>query len=304
MRVGGRAEWLLEPKSPDELCRALVAAREQGFEVRMLGGGANLIVQDGVLPGVVIATDCLDRVFRPEIEATDDPFREEVAISRVAPASRTEDPRLVAWCGASLPGLVRKASDLGWSGLEGLVGVPGHLGGGVMMNAGGRWGDLWDVIESVRVLTLDGEVRDLARADCDPQYRSGNLGDVVVIAAELRLTPDNTHAVKERAKEFLLEKNRVQPVTESSSGCIFKNPDPELSDGRSAGKLIDDLGLKGLSRGAAVVSERHGNFIVNRGGASAADVLGLIDDLRERVADATGIELSIEVRRWLAEPRS
>lgn len=301
MRVGGRVEWLLEPKSPDELCRALVAAREQGYPVRMLGGGANLIVQDGVLPGVVIATDCLDRVFRPEVEATDDPYAEEVAISRVAPASRTDDPRLVAWCGSSLPGLVRKASDLGWAGLEGLVGVPGHLGGGVMMNAGGRWGDLWDVVESVRVLTLDGEVKDLQRADCDPQYRSGNLGDVVVVAAVLRLTPDNTYAVKERAKQFLLEKNRVQPVTESSSGCIFKNPDPELSDGRSAGKLIDDLGLKGLERGAAIVSERHGNFIVNRGGATAADVLGLIDEVRERVADASGIQLSIEVRRWLAE---
>jgi UDP-N-acetylmuramate dehydrogenase len=301
MRVGGRVEWLLEPKSPDELCRALVEAREQGFEVRMLGGGANLIVQDGVLPGVVIGTDCLDRVFRPEVDATDDPYAEEMPTTRVAPTSRHDDPRLVAWCGASLPGLVRKASDLGWSGLEGLVGVPGHLGGGVMMNAGGRWGDLWDVVESVRVLTMDGEVKDLARADCDPQYRSGNLGDVVVVAAVLRLTPDNPLVVKERAKQYLLEKNRVQPVTESSSGCIFKNPDPELSDGRSAGKLIDDLGFKGLERGAAMVSERHGNFIINRGGASAADVLGLIDDLRARVADATGIELSIEVRRWLAD---
>jgi len=301
MRVGGRAQWLLEPKSPDELCRALVAAREQGYEVRMLGGGANLIVQDGVLPGVVIGTDCLDRVFRPEVEATDDPYAEDVPTTRVAPTSRTDDPRLVAWCGASLPGLVRKASDLGWSGLEGLVGVPGHLGGGVMMNAGGRWGDLWDVIESVRVLSFDGEVRDLARADCDPQYRSGNLGDVVVIAAVLRLVPDNSLVVKERAKQYLLEKNRVQPVTESSSGCIFKNPDPELSDGRSAGKLIDDLGLKGLERGRAMVSERHGNFIINRGGATAADVLGLIDDVRARVADATGIKLSIEVRRWLAD---
>jgi len=262
---------------------------------------ANLIVQDGVLPGVVIGTDCLDRVFRPEVEATDDPYAEDVPTTRVAPTSRTDDPRLVAWCGASLPGLVRKASDVGWSGLEGLVGVPGHLGGGVMMNAGGRWGDLWDVIESVRVLSFDGKVRDLARADCDPHYRNGNLGDVVVIAAVLRLVPDNSLVVKDRAKQYLLEKNRVQPVTESSSGCIFKNPDPELSDGRSAGKLIDDLGLKGLERGRAMVSERHGNFIINRGGATAADVLGLIDDLRARVADATGIELSIEVRRWLAD---
>ena len=301
MRVGGRVQWLLEPKTPDELCRALESAREQGLPVRMLGGGANLIVQDGELPGVVIATDCLDRVFRPDVSTGDDPFEEEAPVSRVAPVARDDDPRLVAWCGSSLPGLVRKASELGWTGLEGLVGVPGHLGGGVMMNAGGRWGDLWDVIESVRVLGMDGEVRDLARADCDPQYRDGNLGDVVVVAAVLKLTPDNSFAVKDRAKQYLLEKNKLQPVTEASSGCIFKNPDPELSDGRGAGKLIDDLGLKGLEKGAAMVSQRHGNFIINQGGATSADVLGLIDEVRARVADATGIELGIEVRRWLAD---
>lgn len=298
MRVGGRAEWLLEPKSPDELCRALVDAREQGLEARILGGGANLIVQDGVLPGVVIATDCLDRVFRPQDLDEADPFEEATAAPRVAPAPRDVDPRLVAWCGASLPGLVRKATELGWAGLEGLVGVPGHLGGGVAMNAGGRWGDLWDVVETVRVLTPAGEVKDLARADCSPGYRDGGLGEAVVVAAVLRLTPDHPMAVKERAREFLLEKNSVQPVTEASSGCIFKNPDPERSEGRSAGKLIDDLGLKGLARGAASVSEKHGNFIVNRGGATASDVLGLIDEIRARVADATGIELGVEVRRW------
>ncbi|MDP6989600.1 MAG: FAD-binding protein, partial [Planctomycetota bacterium] len=223
------------------------------------------------------------------------------ATGRVAPAPVEEDPRLVAWCGASLPGLVRRAGELGLSGLEMLAGVPGHLGGGVAMNAGGRLGWMWDVVEHVRVLDADGAVRDLAREECAPAYRDGNLGGRIVVSAVLRLELDSSAAVRERGREILLAKNAVQPVVEASSGCIFKNPDPEASAGRTAGELVDACGLKGLSRGAAVVSPLHGNFIVNRGGASAGDVFGLIDDVRERVAEATGIALECEVQQWRNE---
>jgi UDP-N-acetylmuramate dehydrogenase len=270
--------------------------------VRFLGGGANLLVADGLLPGVVIACARLDRVFRPDGHEDGPAFdAPPEALSRVAPPERSSDPRLVAWCGSSLPGLVRAASDLGWAGLEGLVGVPGRLGGGVAMNAGGRWGDLWDVIESVRLLLTDGSVVDKQRDECQVGYRDAQLGGALVVGAVLRLTPDNRLAVKERMRQYLLEKKAVQPVTESSSGCIFKNPDPELSDGRSAGRLIDDLGLKGLSRGAAQVSRLHGNFIINNGGAAAADVLGLIEEVTRRVEDQSSVLLTREVRLWSAE---
>ena len=302
MKVGGQAEWLLEPHNPDELHRAWSMARDAGFRVRLLGGGADLIIDDGLLPGVVIATSRVDRIFRPGTVGSETPFEADAeAGAQVAPAALSADPRLVAWCGASLPGLVRAASALGWSGLEGLVGVPGKLGGAVATNAGGRWGEIWEVIETVRVLNSAGAVVDLDRGECDPTYRDGRLGDQVVIGAVLRLRPENKHAVQERAREFLLEKNRVQPVTEACAGCIFKNPDRELSAGRSAGRLIHELGLRGLERGAAVVSELHGNFVINRGGASASDVVGLIEELRARVADATGIELEREVRTWMVE---
>lgn len=302
MKVGGQAEWLLEPQDPDELHRAWAAAREAGYTVRLLGAGADLIVDDGLHRGVVIATSRLDRTFRPGSVDGETPFENSAEDgARVAPPPLNEDPRLVAWCGASLPGLVRKAGELGWSGLEGLVGVPGKLGGAVVTNAGGRWGELWDVIETVRVLTPDGEVVDLERAECNPAYRDARLGERVVVAAVLRLEPANKFEVQARAKQYLLEKNSVQPVTEACAGCIFKNPDPETSNGRSAGRLVHELGLRGLERGAAIVSPLHGNFIVNRGGAAAADVFWLIEELRRRVADETGVELEREVRSWMVE---
>ncbi|MFT7668774.1 MAG: UDP-N-acetylmuramate dehydrogenase [Planctomycetota bacterium] len=302
MKVGGQAEWLLEPQTPDELQQAWAAAHDSGLPVRLLGAGADLIVDDGVHRGVVIATTRVDRIFRPGTVETETPFDVGIeAASRVAPAELTSDPRLVAWCGASLPGLVRAASELGWSGLEGLVGVPGKVGGAIATNAGGRWGDIWDVVESLRVLTSAGEVLDLDRKDCSPSYRDGQIGKRVVVAAVLRLEPESKAQVKDRARQYLLEKNRVQPVTEACAGCIFKNPDKELSDGRSAGQLIHQLGLRGLERGGAVVSPLHGNFIINRGGALAQDVFGLIDELKKRVADETGVELECEVRRWLVE---
>jgi len=300
MRVGGRVEWLLEPGDPDELREAYVALREAGYVPRLLGGGANLLIEGGRLPGAVIATERMRRLFRPGAEGED----ESIPTARVAPLERERDPRLVAWCGATLPSLVKAARELGWTGLEGLAGVPGHLGGGLAMNAGGRWGDLWDVVESVRVLEPTGELVDLQRAECSPTYRDGRLGERIAVGAVLRLEVDSIQAVKERTREYLIEKNRVQPVSEWSSGCIFKNPDPERSGGRSAGQLVEEAGGKQLSRGDAVVSSLHGNFIVNRGAATADDVLSLIAELQERVAQATGIRLETEVRVWRAGTES
>lgn len=305
IRVGGRAEWLLEPAHPDEFVAAWNAARERGFEPRVLGGGANLIVPDGVLRGVVITTERMLRVFRPH---ADDGAREgdEFTPQRLAlvPLEREADARLVAWAGCSLPGLVRVTRDLGWSGFEALAGVPGHLGGGIAMNAGGRFGATWDVVESVRVLTPEGELRQLARAQCSPRYRDGALGAAIVLGAVLRFRVDQRAAVQARVREYLRQKSAVQPVTERSSGCVFKNPDPELSDGRSAGELVEAAGAKGLARGDAHVSEKHGNFIVNRGRARARDVLDLIEEVRARVADHGGIRLENEVKVWSESPAS
>ncbi len=299
MRVGGHAEWLLEPRDPDELRAAVLAVRERGLELRFLGGGANLIVRDGVLPGAVVCTERVQRLFRPDTsERPSSELLDPSVSADVAPVERGRDPRLVAWCGATLPRLVRTAQQLGLTGLEGLVGVPGCVGGGVTMNAGGRWGELWDVVESVRVLEADGTLRDLAREECAPRYRDGGLGGRLVMGAVFRLEQDAPAAVRERMRQYLLEKQAAQPVTEWSAGCVFKNPDPERSGGRSAGRLVEECGGKALRRGDAVVSAKHGNFIVNVGKATADDVFGLIADLRELVAERTGIELGVEVQTW------
>ena len=299
LRVGGRAEWLLEPTRPEEFVAAWCAARERGIEPRILGGGANTIVPDGELPLVVITTDRMARVFRPHPAGeAEDGAGSDPALPALRPLERDEDPRLVAWAGAGLPGLARITRDLGWSGFEALVGVPGHLGGGIAMNAGGRFGATWDVVESVRVLTPEGEVRDLPRESCAPRYRDGALGGALVLGAVLRFSVSTHEEVRTRMQEYLREKSAAQPVTERSAGCIFKNPDRERSAGRSAGQLIELAGAKGRTKGDAIVSPKHANFIVNRGRARARDVLELLEELRSLVADKTGIRLETEVKIW------
>jgi len=303
MRVGGRAEVLLEPADPKELREAVVAVRERGLELRMLGGGANLIIADGVLPGAVICTDRMRRVFRPN-EANSGEEDALGLVDGIEPSARVafdreSDPRLVVWCGTKMPGLAHTAAKLGWTGLEGLVGVPGSIGGGLAMNAGGRWGEIWSVVERVLLIDAEGELVEKTREECNPSYRNGDLGDSIAMSAVLQLGVETVPAVTERSRQFLIEKNKVQPVSERSAGCIFKNPDPELSDGRSAGQLVDQAGCKGREKGAAIVSPLHGNFITNRGGARATDVLALIDEVRQVVADDSGVQLEIEVKRWI-----
>ncbi len=292
MRAGGHAEWLLEPATPAEFREAWLAARERGFLPRVLGGGANLLIEDGLHAGVVITTDRMARVFRPGAANTP----EEDALQRMRGEGR--EPRLVAWAGAGMPGLCRIARDLGLSGLAGLVGIPGHLGGGIAMNAGGRWGEIFDVVESVHVLSPDGEEEVLARAECTPRYRDGGLGARLVLGAALRLTPGDPAALRAAMRDYLAQKSAAQPVQEHSSGCIFQNPDPALSDGRGAGQLIEHCGGKGLARGDALVSPKHANFIVNRGRARTADVLALIEDVRLLVRERSGVELATEVKIW------
>jgi len=300
MHVGGRVEWLLEPRTPAELSAAWKLCHERGLHPRILGGGANLVIDDGLLPGVVVTTERMRRIYRP----TQESFGEgELAFGgaprgEMALPNPAEDPRLVAWAGCTLPALVRAARQLGYSGMEGLVGVPGQVGGALAMNAGGKWGDMWDVVERVLVLEPDGSLKELPRADCSPSYRDGGLGRLVAVGAVLRFEPQPKSEIQDRMATYLVEKNRTQPVTQWSSGCIFKNPDLDASGGRSAGGLVEDCGCKLLRYGDAEVSGLHGNFIINRGKATAADVFALMEEVQTRVLDQTGIRLAFEVRRW------
>jgi UDP-N-acetylmuramate dehydrogenase len=258
LKVGGPAEvWTCEDDA------AVARATEAPY--RILGGGSNLLVADAGVPERVVR---LGRAYA-DLDAMD---------------GRT-DP----WLGAAtpVPGLVRRAQRLGLSGLEGLLGVPAVLGGAIAMNAGTRFGEIGDVLEEVEAL-VDGRVVRLAAADLGLRYRHADLPPgAVVLRARLRLRTSTPERVA-HALEAVDAARKGQPKARSA-GCAFKNP-----PGDSAGRLIDVAGLKGLRVGDAMVSFEHGNFVVNLGAATAADVVGLL----ERVRTSVTVPLEVEWRRW------
>ncbi len=268
LRIGGPAEMFCAPQRPEDLAALLTRLAREGVPARLLGGGANTLAPDGGVPGAVVHTGGLRRLFR-------------------------EGERLRAWPGVTLPQLVRAAAESGLAGVEMLAGVPGHVGGALAMNAGSaQWG-LWDEVEEVTVWEPDGEVRALRPGEIGPLYRDGRLGGRVVLEALLRLRPEAPAAIKARQEEFLRRKNATQPVTLASAGCAFKNP-----PGDSAGRLVDAAGLKGARIGGAEISPLHANFIVNRGGARAADVRALLARAEEAVAERFGVRLERELVVW------
>lgn len=258
LRVGGPAEvWDVGD---------VAAARDATAEpFRAIGAGSNLLVADDGVDGRVVR---LGRGF-------DD-------VRRFGDAADV-------WLGAAtpLPGLVRRAQKAGLSGLEGLLGVPAVLGGAVAMNAGTRFGEVSDVLQEVEVL-VDGAVERMAAEALDLRYRHARLPDgALLLRARLRLTASTPDRVAE-AMRAVDAARKGQPKNKSA-GCAFKNP-----AGDSAGRLIDAAGLKGLRVGDAMISHEHGNFVVNLGRATAADVLALIREVQARV----GASLELEWRRW------
>ena len=258
LRVGGPAEvWEVDD---------VAAARDATSEpFRALGAGSNLLVADAGVEGRVVK---LGRGF-------DD--------------VRTFGDAADVWLGAAtpLPGLVRRARTAGLSGLEGVLGVPAVLGGAIAMNAGTRFGEMSDTVREVELL-VDGSVERLPADALDLRYRHATLPEGgLLLRARLALTPSTPERVA-AAMRTVDAARKGQPKNKSA-GCAFKNP-----AGDSAGRLIDAAGLKGLRVGDAMISHEHGNFVVNLGAATAADVLELLDEVRRRV----GVPLELEWRRW------
>ena len=271
LRIGGPAEYFLEPRRPEDLAAALDALEEAQIPWRLLGGGANTLPPDGGLRGALLHTGQMRRVFR-------------------------EGDTLRLWPGVTLPALVRGAAEHGLSGVERLVGVPGQAGGALAMNAGAAdWG-IWDQVLEVTLWDPRAAGSRLVRrtaGELQPGYRDGRLRGAVVLEAVLRLRAERAAAIRARMEELLRRKNAVQPVTEPSAGCAFKNP-----PGESAGRLLDAAGLKGSRAGGAVVSEKHANFILNAGGASAADVRLLLERMERTVQEKLGVRLERELVVW------
>jgi UDP-N-acetylmuramate dehydrogenase len=268
-RIGGPAAVLVEPATPESAVEVVRRALEREVPLRVLGHGSNLLVSDDGVDGVVLCTDRMRR------------------------AIRNED-RYDVWAGTSLSGFVKDAAKSGLSGVEGIVGIPAQIGGAIAMNAGGNWGEIFDVVETVTLCELDtGTVKTLKRAEMQPAYRDSRLGRVIVLEATMRLHPSDPATVTSATESHLREKNAAQPVAEPSAGCIFKNPKPH-----AAAKLIDDLGLKGTRVGGVEVSRKHANYFVNLGGGTCRDALALIEVVRDRVRKECGVELETEVKIW------
>jgi len=266
--VGGEPAWFVEPATLEACAIVLAAARARGSEVRVLGGGTNVLAMVAGVSATVLST-------------------------RRLTGYRFEDFGVRVAAGMPLGKLVRAAAELGRSGLEVLAGIPGTVGGAVVGNSGTRHGAIGDVLGRVRILDADGSLRWVDRDGVRPAYRSTSLGDSIVLEAELVLGHGRPEDLKRRVAELQTIRKSTQPTGGGMVGCFFKNP-----PGDSAGRLIDRAGLKKERVGGAFVSDVHANFLMNDGTASAADLLALARRVRARVRGRHGVVLEPEVRIW------
>jgi UDP-N-acetylenolpyruvoylglucosamine reductase len=269
MRVGGAARWLANPNTVSDLSTIFAWIQEQRLPHAVLGGGSNVLFGEGGFPGVVICTRQLKGI-------------------------RLNGTSVVVAAGERLSELAKELNRSGLSGLEWACGIPGTVGGAVVMNAGTRDGDMAAVLENIQILTPSG-VRRWPVEDLKLGYRTSDLRtgclEGIVLEVALKLHRDEPAHCIQREELILKSRRKTQPLG-ASSGCIFKNPET----GPPAGMLLDRAGCKGLRVGTATVSTLHANFIVNEGSQNAADVLALIDCMRTRVLEQHGITLRQEVK--------
>jgi len=275
LRVGGAIDWVISPRTEDEAAAIVHALDEAGIGWRALGSGSNVLADDADHHYVVVSLKDL----KGEVQFD----AERVSVS----------------AGYSLPRLCVDAARSGLSGIEGLGGIPGTLGGALWMNAGAYGHEIGTVTESVRV-AREGRVVEVAGSEVKWDYRHTSFREgELLLGATLRLVPDDPAKIKERMDEAKRQRLATQPHGSRSAGCFFKNPPGSVI---GTGKMIDEMGMKGARRGGAVVSLVHANFIVTEGeDARAADALALAEEIRERVRREHGFELEYEVELWRAE---
>ena len=273
--IGGPADVFACPVDREDLRVLLQAIRTGKHSSFILGGGTNLLVRDGGFRGVVIA---LERM-------------QTITVEREYRSIGGSFVVLCAEAGVSLAKLLSFAVEQGLTGMEFAVGIPGTLGGAVCMNAGTSLGEMGDVIESVSLVAPDGEMATRSHEEMGFGYRTSSVPEGhVVLDVRIVLRREEKEKIKEKIKD-LQEKRKNQPWGLPSAGSVFKNPQQE-----PAGSLIESAGLKGATVGGAQVSDRHANFIVNTGKATAVDVLALMDIVREKVLEAHGVRLEPEIK--------
>lgn len=267
LRVGGAADLYVEPASESDLQAAVIFCSRNHLPIFILGRGSNLLVRDNGFRGAVI---CLAQPFFARIEL--------------------EAPVLRCGAGAKLKSVAVEAKRHEISGLEFLEGIPGSVGGALRMNAGAMGGSMFDIVQTVRLMDREGNIAERSAAELAVKYREcATLKSQIALGAVLQGRAGTRMEIERKMNEFSQKRWSSQPAA-PSAGCMFKNP-----AAIPAGKLIEELGLKGTRRGGAMVSLEHGNFLINDGTATAGDVLSLIELIRQRVRGARGIELETEV---------
>jgi UDP-N-acetylmuramate dehydrogenase len=270
LRIGGPAEMLVQPRTVPELSAVVRRCAAEHLPMRVLGTGGNILIRDEGVKGVVL------RLVEP-------------AFTHLS----VEGKRLRAGSGAALSAFISEAARHGLAGLESLVGVAGTVGGALRCNAGERSGEIGQFVQLVEVLDDAGEAQVRHRDELRFAYRWSNLDDPVLLAAEFELERDEPDAIVKRLRKTWIQRKASQPLTYQAASRIFKTP-----RGFSASLLISQAGLVGARVGGAEVSDRDANFIVAEPGTSARDVLRLIDMIRSRVAERSGIDLELEMAVW------
>lgn len=265
-RIGGPADVLVEPADVEDVIRLVKQTHEQKLPIFVLGG-TNLLVRDKGIRGVVVSLAKL-RAIKEESGAV-----------------------LYAEGGVGMPTLIGHAIRRSLAGLEWAAGIPGTVAGCVVMNAGTKLGEMKDSVKAVRVVLANGEVLDCPSESISFGYRQAALPVGIVVGVWLQLRPGVRTDIEKVVKDYLRYRRETQPLTLPSAGCVFKNPAND-----SAGRVVEEAGLKGVSVGDACVSTKHANFIVNQGRARATDVLALIKKVRAQVARKTGVKLELELK--------
>jgi len=268
-RIGGPSELFVEPADREELQLVVSFARERDIPLTVIGFGTNLLVSDSGIKGIVIKTGR--------------------GLSRIL----TGDCEITAESGAKLTGVAAAARDAGFGGFEFSAGIPGAVGGALVMNAGANGSSIGALVRDVLLLDLEGRFYRRNNKEMEFDYRSSILlrEHYIVVEASFSLYPRDKNEIKSEMAEFIRKRRTTQPLSFPSAGSVFKNP-----AGESAGRLIEMAGLKGMRIGDAQISTLHANFIVNLGSATARDVLALIDRTRETVRNQIGVELKLEVK--------
>ena len=269
-KIGGPADYFVKPETVEELAAVLKLCKEEEVPYFILGNGSNLLVGDKGFRGVVIQ------------------------LYKNFDGMTIEGTIVTAKAGAMLVRVAKESGKAGLTGLEFASGIPGTIGGAMVMNAGAYGGEMKDVVTSVTVLTKDGEIKKLSGEEMNFRYRGSVVEDedYIVLEAVMELKEGNLEEIQARMAELTVQRKTKQPIEFPSAGSTFKRP-----EGYFAGKLIQDAGLRGFQVGGAQVSEKHCGFVINAGGATAADVMSLMQQVSDKVNEELGVTLEPEVKR-------